>query len=406
MRVEPITCLRPDPKHVEEFAALPYDVYTNEEARAYVAEHPRSFLALDRPETGFDVDQDPYAPEVYQHARELLRDRQLDFTLLKDETPCYYIYEQQVGDHTQTGLLCAVSADDYLEGVLRRHELTLLAKEQDRVEHIKTLRAQSGPVFVAYRDSLAIDVIVGAAKMAAPLYDFVSDDGVRQRVWRVAREVAVESLSVALGTVGEAYIADGHHRAAAAVRICEERRAQGKKNDPSDHFLASLFPASQLRILSYDRVVSDTNGLGEEELLKALEERGFSCAPTGGTPVEPKEKGCFGMYAFGSWYELRWQGEPTGNPVADLDVSLLQHEALDPILGIDNPRTSDRISFAGGVGTSELERLAADDGVAFHLYPTAMDEVMAVADAGELMPPKSTWFDPKLLSGLAIRRIW
>ncbi len=406
MRVEPITCLRPAPEHVAEFAALPYDVFTSEEARAYVAEHPRSFLAIDRPETGFDEGQDPYAPEVYAHAQQLLRERQLDGTLVRDEKPCFYIYEQSTNAHRQTGLLCAIAADDYLEGALRCHELTLPTKENDRVSHIKKVRAQTGPVFVAYRDSLAIDIILDAAKQASPLYDFVGPDGVRQRVWRIAREVAVDSLGVAFDTVPSAYIADGHHRAAAAVRICQERRAEGKEHDPADHFLVALFPASQLSILPYDRVVEDANGLGEDELVAAVEAAGFWCGPASKTAVEPTQKGEIGMYAFGSWRLLRREGARSDDPVAGLDVSMLQNKVLDPVLGIQNPRTDARISFFGGVGTDELERLAGETGVAFHLWPTSMDEIMAVADAGELMPPKSTWFDPKLLSGLAIRRIW
>lgn len=406
MRIQPITCLRPDPHHVAEFAALPYDVFTNEEARHYVESHPRTFLAIDRPETGFEQGQDPYAPEVYAHAQQVLRDRQLDQTLLRDEHPCFYLYEQTSGAHRQMGILGSIACDDYLDGTLRRHELTLPAKENDRVRHITTVRAQTGPVFVAYRDNLAINTILDAARAADPIYDFVSEDGVRQRVWRIAREVAVESLCVVFGTIGEAYIADGHHRAAAAVRICEERRAQGKEHDPADHFLAALFPASQLRILPYDRVVADVGALTEQELVSKLEAQGFACETPSQTPVEPSQKGCFGLYAFGSWRLLRWVGEQVADPVASLDVSVLQDKVLDPVLGIHDPRTDDRISFVGGAEVGELASLAGSEGVAFRMYPTSMEEVMSVADAGELMPPKSTWFDPKLLSGLAIRRIW
>ena len=408
MRIEPITCLRPTPERVAEFAALPYDVFTDEEARAFVAEHPTSFLAIDRPETSFEVGHDPYGEEVYAKAQELLRDRQLDGTLVRDEKPCYYIYEQRVGDHVQTGLMGAVSVDDYLDGTLRQHELTLPAKELDRVSHITRTRAQTGPVFVAYPDSMAIDFLLDAARQASPLYDFVSADGVRQRVWRIAREVAVEAIGVAFTTIERGYIADGHHRAAAAVRICEDRREAGRRNDPAEAFLAVLFPASQLRILSYDRVVADTNGLEEEELMSALRSAGFSCEPYTGVPSRPEGRGEYAMYAFGHWHTLRTNGANVSgdDPVSAMDVSILQDRVLGPILGIDDPRTSSRISFFGGESPEDLARRAGNGGLAFLLYPTSVDELMAVSDAGELMPPKSTWFDPKLLSGLALRRIW
>lgn len=401
MRIEPITCLRPTPERVADFAALPYDVFTDEEARSYVAAHPTSFLAIDRPETSFDPTCDPQAPEVYEHAAQLLRERQLDGTLTRDEHPCYYIYELSAGDHQQTGLMAAVSADDYLDGTLRRHELTLTTKELDRVKHIKGLRAQTGPVFIAYHDNAAIDAIISAAKLATPCYDFTSGDGVHQRVWRIAREVAVEALGVAFSTIDRAYIADGHHRAAAAVRICEERRAEGKQNDPSDHFLAVLFPAGQLRILPYDRVVYTTAGLDEDTLLSRIESAGFACSDPVDDPVRPNEAGTIGLYAFGTWRKLTWRTERN-----DLDVTLLQDNVLAPVLGIEDPRTNKNIAFFGGEAPEDLARRAGESGIVFTLFPTSMEELMNTSDAGELMPPKSTWFDPKLLSGLALRRIW
>ena len=402
MRIEPITCLRPVPERAAEFASLPYDVFTNEEARTYVEAHPTSFLALDRPETGFEPGHDPQAREVYEHAAKLLRERQLDGTLVRDETPCLYLYELTAPDgHRQTGVLAAVAADDYLNGTLRKHELTLPAKEADRVRHIKGLRAQTGPVFVAYRDSMAIDVIVGAARQGVPLYDFVAADGVRQRVWRVAREVGVGALCAAFSSVSEAYIADGHHRAAAAAAICEQRRAEGREDDPAEAFLAALFPASQLRILPYDRVVELPQGFDEQAFVAAIEEAGFTCGEPAQEAVTPGQKGTFGMYVGGTWRELRWQGAGE-----ELDVTVLQDQILGPLLGVEDPRTDERVSFVGGVSADQLATLAGEHAVAFALYPTSMDELMAVADAGGIMPPKSTWFDPKLQSGLAIRRIW
>lgn len=401
MHVEPITCLRPTPQSVAEFAALPYDVFTDDEARAYVQEHPTSFLAIDRPETGFEEGHDPYAPEVYEHARDLLRERQLDRMLVPDEKPCFYLYELSTDAHAQTGLMGGIAVDDYLDGTIRQHELTLSKKEQDRVNHIKTVRAQTGPVFLAYKDSMAINVILDAAKMAEPLYDFVGPNGVRQRVWRIAREVAVEALQVAFGTVERAYIADGHHRAAAAARICEERRAEGRTNDPAEAFLGVLFPASQLRIYPYNRVVADTAGMSEDELVQAVQDAGFVCSEPVSEFSLPSEKGTFGMYAFGAWRNLR-----LAEASDKLDVESLQESLLAPVLGIEEPRTDPRISFAGNSTPKKLERLAGEDGVAFALYPTSIEELMAIADAGGLMPPKSTWFEPKLLSGLALRRIW
>ena len=402
MHVEPITCLRPAPERAAEFASLPYDVFTDEEARAYVAEHPTSFLAIDRPETGFDIGYDAQAPEVYEYAAKLLRERQLDGTLVRDEKPCLYLYELTTPDgHRQTGVLGAIAADDYLDGTLCKHELTLPQKEADRVRHITGLRAQTGPVFVAYRDSMAIDVIVGAAKQGEPIYDFVASDGVHQRVWRVAREVGVGALGVAFSTVERAYIADGHHRAAAAAAICEKRRAEGRVDDPAEAFLAVLFPANQLRILAYNRIIELPEEFDEAAFLAALDAAGFSCGDARDAAVVPERKDEFGMYLHGTWRELCWRGSSD-----ELDVTVLQDQVLEPLLGIADPRTDERASFVGGVDAAELERRAGDHAVAFALFPTSMDELMAVADKGGIMPPKSTWFDPKLQSGLAIRRIW
>ena len=407
MILEPITCLRPTPESVAEFAALPYDVFTEEEARAFVSSHPTSFLAIDRPETGFPPGTDPTSQEVYDHARELVRDRQLDSTLVRDEKPCFYVYELTSGEHRQTGLMGAVSVDDYLDGTIRRHELTLARKEEDRVRHIKTTRAQTGPVFLAYRDNMAISTIIDAACLSEPLYDFTSSDGVRQRIWRIARPVAVEAITVGFSTVEGAYIADGHHRAAAAVRICEERRAEGRVDDPSSAFLAVLFPKSQLRILPYNRIVFDRNGMSAEELLSGIEAAGFTVEEAGDEPFVPADRHEFGVYTDGRWYKIAWNsGLNEDDPVSSLDVSILQDNVLAPLLNVQDPRTDKRITFVGGAEATEVAAKVPEGGVGFVLYPTSLDDLMAVADANELMPPKSTWFDPKLLSGLALRRIW
>lgn len=411
MRAEPMTCWRPAPDRAEEFASLPYDVFDREGARAYVEAHPRSFLAIDRPETSFPPDHDMYAPDVYQRAADLMRERATDGTLVHDETPSYYIYRLEQDGHAQTGIACACSVDEYLDGTIRRHENTTAAKEEDRVRHIRATGAQTGPIFLTYRDNYAIDVLVGAASSATPLYDFTDAEGVRQTVWRVSRPAAVEALRATFSTIPCAYIADGHHRAASAVRVCQELR-EGDKGEagerPWDTFLAVLFPASQLHVMAYNRVVLDRGGRSVDELARDVEAAGFEVGPAQDAPVSPAGRHEFGMFVGGAWRPVHLTAElpEDGDPVSSLDASILQERVLSPILGIDDPRTSERIRFVGGIeGLGRLQELAGTDGVAFSLFPTSVDELMAVSDAGELMPPKSTWFEPKLRSGLFIRRL-
>lgn len=455
MRALPFPCIRPVPEHAAEVAALPYDVFDRAEAAAYVADRPLSFLNIDRPETQFAPEQDMYAPEVYERGAALLRERIEDGTLVEDRNLSYYIYELSWEGHSQTGIVAVCSVDEYEQGVIKRHELTREEKERDRIEHIGALGCQTGPIFLAYRDQPVLDMIVGAAKTSTPLYAFTDEDGVRQTVWEVVRRDAVDALHAMLGQIPCAYIADGHHRAASAVRVTqrmrEEARAAGTftGKEPFNYFLSVLFPASQLTILPYNRVVADRNGLSTYELLEVLHGAGFGIVESP-TPVEPRERGVFGMYTDGTWYELRADqpdarayAESTGggtggeasevragvasealaddtpssgdsaararavsSPVDDLDVSILQTCVLAPIFGIDDPRTDERITFVGGIrGTEELERRAGAEGVAFTLCATGIDQLLAVADAGLVMPPKSTWFEPKLRSGLFIHRI-
>lgn len=439
MRALPFPCIRPVPEHAAEVAALPYDVFDRAEAAAYVADRPLSFLNIDRPETQFAPEQDMYAPEVYERGAALLRERIEDGTLVEDRNLSYYIYELSWEGHTQTGIVAVCSVDEYEQGVIKRHELTREEKERDRIEHIGALGCQTGPIFLAYRDQPVLDMIVGAAKTSTPLYAFTDDDGVRQTVWEVVRRDAVDALHAMLGQIPCAYIADGHHRAASAVRVAqrmrEEARAAGTYTgkEPFNYFLSVLFPASQLTILPYNRVVADRNGLSTYELLEVLHGAGFGIVESP-VPVEPRERGVFGMYTDGTWYELRadqpdarvyaastgsgTDGEASevraggacacaaSSPVDDLDVSILQTRILAPIFGIDDPRTDERITFVGGIrGTEELERRAGAEGVAFTLCATGIDQLLAVADAGLVMPPKSTWFEPKLRSGLFIHRI-
>lgn len=455
MRALPFPCIRPVPEHAAEVAALPYDVFDRAEAAAYVADRPLSFLNIDRPETQFAPEQDMYAPEVYERGAALLRERIEDGTLVEDRNLSYYIYELSWEGHSQTGIVAVCSVDEYEQGVIKRHELTREEKERDRIEHIGALGCQTGPIFLAYRDQPVLDMIVGAAKTSTPLYAFTDEDGVRQTVWEVVRRDAVDALHAMLGQIPCAYIADGHHRAASAVRVAqrmrEEARAAGTYTgkEPFNYFLSVLFPASQLTILPYNRVVADRNGLSTYELLEVLHGAGFGIVESP-VPVEPRERGVFGMYTDGTWYELRADqpdarayAESTGggtdgeasevrvadasealvgdapssgdsdafacaasSPVDDLDVSILQTCILAPIFGIDDPRTDERITFVGGIrGTEELERRAGTEGVAFTLCATGIDQLLAVADAGLVMPPKSTWFEPKLRSGLFIHRI-
>ena len=438
MRALPFPCIRPVPEHAAEVAALPYDVFSRAEAAAHVADRPLSFLNIDRPETQFGPEQDMYAPEVYARGAELLRERVEDGTLIEDRNLSYYIYRLAWEGHAQTGIACVCAIDEFESGVIKRHELTREDKELDRVEHIRALGCQTGPIFLTYRDQPVLDMIVGAAMTSTPLYDFADETGVRQTVWEVVRHDAVDALRAMLGQIPCAYIADGHHRAASAVRVArrmrEEAQAAGTYTgkEPFNYVLSVLFPANQLTILPYNRVVSDRNGLDVHELLQALSDAGFGIVQAEG-PVEPSEHGMFGMYADGIWYELRaadpgTTGPNAGEPgtvdlgtactsagesgtvdlgvVDSLDASILQDRVLSPILGIEDPRTDERISFIGGIrGTEELERKAGCEGVAFTMRATDIDQLLAVADAGEVMPPKSTWFEPKLRSGLFIHRI-
>lgn len=412
MHALPFACLRPVVESAADFAALPYDVFDRKEAAAYVAAHPGSFLAIDRPETAFAPDHDMYADDVYAEGRRILEKRASDGTLTRDAKPCYYLYRLEQDGRSQTGIVAACSIDDYADGTIKRHELTRRDKEDDRVRHIKALGCQTGPIFLAYRDDPTLQLLVSAACAAEPLYDFTDAEGVRQTVWRVGRPAAVESLQLMLDRMPCAYIADGHHRAASAARVCQELREEAgdslSGDEPFNYLLCVLFPASQLTVLPYNRVVADTNGLDEDALVAAVEAANFAVSEPQAAPVEPTEKGVFGMYAFGSWRALTWKGdaEADADPVASLDASRLQERVLGPVLGIGDPRTDPRIAFVGGsAGADELERRAGDEGVAFSLFATSVADLMSVADAGLLMPPKSTWFEPKLRSGLFIRKI-
>ena len=421
MIVKPFAAVRPTASVADQVAALPYDVYDRVEAVAAVDGEPLSFLNIDRPETQFSADVDMYAPEVYAKARELFDARRADGTFVTEPAPCFYLYELTMGGRSQTGVVACCAIDDYLENVIKKHENTLEKKELDRIRHIDALDAQTGPIFLTYRDSDAIDILVAAVKKTAPLYDFAGEDGVTHRVWRMAAaseetacSQAYAGLVAAFAKVPCAYIADGHHRAASAVKVGLARREANPGYDGTEefnYFMSVLFPASQLSILAYNRVVCDLNGLTKDEFLNALagENGPFEIIHKQESQLEPIDKGAVGMYLDREWYGLGVKPEfESSDPVEGLDVSILQEKVLAPILGIGDPRTDGRIEFVGGIrGLRELERKvnridALGDGpaVAFAMFPTSIDELLNVADAGRLMPPKSTWFEPKLRSGL------
>lgn len=406
MHVEPITCYRPRPEAAPEFASPPYDVFDEGEARDYVARHPRSFLAIDRPETSFPAGHDPHADDVYERAHELLAARVTDGTLLRDGMRCYYLYRLRSQGHEQTGIVAACSVDDYNNGIVGRHELTREDKETDRVRHIEATGCQTSPVLLAYRDNPVLEVLIEAAKAAEPLYDFSDERGVRHTIWRVARPAAVESLRMMLEHVDRAYIADGHHRAAAAAHVCRDMRTGEKDhcsgNEAYNYLLCALFPASQLTILPYHRVVADVAGLSEDELVAALADAGIAVGERQDEPVLASGPGEFGMYAFGAWRRL-WMSDADGSTS---EAELLQERVLGPILGIKDARGDARLSFVGGTSSpKELEHRAGEKGVAFTMCALTMGDLMRAADEGRTLPPKSTWFEPKLLSGLLIRRV-
>jgi len=403
--IKPFPGLRPSDTRACEVAAPPYDVMTTEEAREMVLRKPWSFLHISRPEIDLPEDTDPYSPEVYAKGVENF-DRMREAGLLsQDDRPCFYVYRLTMGDHVQTGIVAAASVAAYDQHRIRRHELTRPKKEDDRVRQIEALNAQTGPVFLIYPSDRVLEGILADFCGQPAAVDITADDGVRHELWVISEDSHIKRVTNAFDAMQTLYVADGHHRSAAASRVAAGRRNSRPQNageQPSDYFLTVVFPHDQVQILDYNRLIRDLNGMEQERFLDRISE-GFRVEPQAG-PVRPTETGEFGMYLKGQWYRLRIDpARIPEDPVNSLDVSLLTHELIEPILGITDQRQDERIDFVGGIRGLKALQHRVDTGemaVAFSLCPTTVNALMAVADAGQIMPPKSTWFEPKLVDGL------
>ena len=409
--IRPFVCVRPAEELASRVAALPYDVYNRQEAKEEVQREPLSFLKIDRAETNFDDSVDTYAPEVYQKAKELLQKDKQEGVYITDEDRSYYIYQLVMDGRPQTGLVACSSVDDYMNHVIKKHENTREDKEIDRITHVDTCSAQTGPIFLAYRSDKGIhDIVASYVENETPIYDFTAVDGIAHRVWKIAKKEAVDAIYKAFQNIQQIYIADGHHRAASAVKVGLKRRQENPGytgEEEFNYFLSVLFPHDELRILDYNRTVKDLNGRSLTQFLEEIS-KNFIVEKAEGQ-VRPEKKGTFGMYTEGQWYHLTAKPElfEGKDAVGSLDVSVLQDYLLGPVLGIGDPRTDQRIDFIGGIrGLSELEKRADSDmKISFSMYPTSITELFDVADQELLMPPKSTWFEPKLRSGLFIHEI-
>lgn len=408
--IRPFNALRPREDVAGKVAALPYDVFNREEALAEVLKEPLSFLRIDRAETQLPEDVNPYDAQVYQKAREILQQMIQDEIFIKDGKNCYYVYELTMNCRSQTGLVGCSAIDDYLNDVIKKHEKTREDKEIDRITHVDVCNAQTGPIFLAYRSQETINNVINRVKKEKPLYDFIAPDGIKHAVWKIDQAQDIETIAAGFKNIDSIYIADGHHRAASAVKVGLKRRAANPGytgEEEFNFFLSVLFPHDQLMILDYNRVVKDLNGYTKEEFLNEVA-KSFAIEEIGAEPYKPAEKATFGMYLEGVWYKLTAKEEiRSTDPVEGLDVSLLQNHLLTSVLNIKDIRTDKRIDFVGGIrGLKELEKRANSDmKLAFSMYPTSINELFDVSDAGKLMPPKSTWFEPKLRSGLFIHEL-
>ena len=409
--IKPFRAVRPKKEFASQVAALPYDVMNSHEAREMTVGKPYSFLHVDKAEIDLPEGTDLYSEQVYLKAAENLGRLESDGICFQEETPKLYIYRQIMDGRAQTGIVCCASVDEYLGGTIKRHELTRADKEQDRINHVDYCNANTGPIFLTYRGNDAVDAIVARYTAGAPEYDFVTDDGVTNTVWVVSDDSDIDALTEAFRSVPALYIADGHHRCASAVKVALKRREQNPGwtgDEEFNFFLAVLFKSEELAIMDYNRVIKDLAGYTEEELLGKIAEK-MDIEEYAGGAYHPEKRHTFGLYLGKKWYKLTAK---TGtfddsDPVNSLDVSILQNNVIDPIFGIKDPRTDKRIDFVGGIrGLEELERRCEIDmKLAFSMYPTSLDELMAIADASLIMPPKSTWFEPKLLSGLFVHKL-
>jgi len=392
--VKPFAALRPKPELASRICELPYDVMSSDEARQMAEGNPLSFLHVSKPEIDLPAGTDVYSREVYAKGKENFDKLTAQGSLFQDTKPCYYLYRQVMGQHRQIGLVAASSCEEYLNGVIKKHELTRPDKEDDRVRHIESMNSQTGPVFLTYRAVPALDELFTQLTAGQPDVEFTGKDNVRHTSWTVRDSATVKLIEAEFARIPALYIADGHHRSAAAGRVFQSRKGKGE----SSTFLTVIFPHDQMQILPYNRVLRDLNGLSPSQLLAKLEAV-FDIA-TGGNP-KPTAKHDLGFFIGGQWLSLKFRSQLTSthDPIEGLDVTLLQMHVLAPLFGIDDPRTSKRINFVGGIrGTAELEKLvnSGEFACAFSMFPTSIEDLMAIADAGGIMPPKSTWFEPKL----------
>lgn len=409
--VRPFAGLRPIRALAEKVASPPYDVLNSNEARDMAGENPISFLHINKPEIDLPPETDPYSDDVYAKGAENLQKMIRDGVLVQDDQPCFYLYAQTWGDHRQVGLVAGASVQEYIDDKIKKHELTREEKERDRIRHIESLGAQVGPVFLTYKALPEIDKELAVIQEKDPVYDFTAEDDIRHTFWVISSKLRIEMIAQLFERVPLLYVADGHHRSASATIIAQKRREQNPDytgQEPWNFFLAVIFPHDQMKILPYNRVVRDLNRASSEEFIRKIE--GSFYLSKSDQPIAPERTKVFGMYLDGNWYRLEAKAGTynDNDAVESLDVAILQNNLLNPILGIEDPRKDKRIDFVGGIrGLGELEKRvnSGEMKVAFSLHATTIEQLIDVADAGKIMPPKSTWFEPKLRSGLVIHKI-
>lgn len=413
MKVRPFKAVRPSKERADKVAALPYDVMDSDEAREMVKDNPYSFLHVDKAEIDLPREMDQYDDQVYAKAKANIDKFLEEGTFIRDAKPNFYIYRLIMGDIEETGIVGAASVDDYMEDRIKKHEFTREAKERDRIRHVDTTNANTGPIFLTYPEKAEISALVNEWTAKTPEYDFTAEDGVRHTVWVVDEDSAIETIQKAFDEIPALYIADGHHRAASAVKVGKMRRDANPSytgEEEFNYFLSVIFPSNQLKIMDYNRILKDLNGMTEEELLAKLSEKFEVEEYKGEGQYRPEKKHTYGLYLPGKWYKLTAKPEilQDTDVLKSLDVSVLSENVLAPIFDIKDQRTSERIDFVGGIrGLGELEKRVNEDGfaAAIALYPTDIEDLMKIADSGRVMPPKSTWFEPKLRSGLFLHEL-